>query len=505
MVLTDTSLNLLTVLLAPMLLALGSVYVVHFLTRFEEDARAVGNIHEAVLRCVEHMRLPVLIAGLTTMVGFGALLISDVPAVFQLGLLSALGIAATTVLVLTAVPAALLVLPPPAVAVSEGLTFRARIGGAAEVALDRLLTRLARMVNRRAVPILFLCAVAGLVSAAALPNIVVDTDYLSYFEESDPVRLDFEAVNRMLAGAVPLYVVLEGTGPGTFRDPAVLRGMETLQRGLDALPGVSRTISFVDSLRTLNRAFGGDDPGEEKIPDTRGGVTELLFMLPKAETFPYLTINHSRANIVLRTGEVGSAAISRLKREIDAVIESTPLPGGVRARVTGNALLLARSADGIARGQPRSVALAAVAIFLLITVGLRSPRLGAVAMIPNLLPVLVFFGVLGLGAAPLSLPTSLIGCIALGIAIDDTVHFLVRYRAERDRGADPQEAALRCGRRIGRPIAITSIMLVLGFLVVAFSGFATLREFGLLTAVTMAICLVTDLILLPALLIRLRI
>ena len=119
--------------------------------------------------------------------------------------------------------------------------------------------------------------------------------------------------------------------------------------------------------------------------------------------------------------------------------------------------------------------------------------------------MLIFFGILGAGVAPLSLPTSLIGCIALGIAIDDTVHFLVRYRGERNRGATPAEAALRCSRFVGRPIVITSVMLCLGFLVVAFSEFASIQEFAFLTAATMGICLLTDLVLLPAVLVRARI
>ena len=125
-------------------------------------------------------------------------------------------------------------------------------------------------------------------------------------------------------------------------------------------------------------------------------------------------------------------------------------------------------------------------------------------MIPNVLPILVFFGVLGLGAAPLSLPTSLIGSIALGIAIDATAHYLVRYRAERRDGADPVEAAARCGRVVGRPIAIGAVVLTLGFLTVTFSQFATLQQFGTLTAFTMVVCMLTDLILLPAILIRAR-
>jgi predicted RND superfamily exporter protein len=123
-------------------------------------------------------------------------------------------------------------------------------------------------------------------------------------------------------------------------------------------------------------------------------------------------------------------------------------------------------------------------------------------MVPNLVPVVIFFGALGVGAAPLSLPTSLIGSVALGIAVDDTVHFLVRYGRERRLGVDPEEAALLCARRAGRAIAITSFMLMAGFLVVGLSSFATLREFGILSAATMGICLLTDLVLLPALLVR---
>jgi len=202
---------------------------------------------------------------------------------------------------------------------------------------------------------------------------------------------------------------------------------------------------------------------------------------------------------------VGSADILRLTRALEAELAQVTLPEGISARVTGNAILLARSADGIAKGQPISVAIAALSIFVLISVGLRSLGIGAVAMIPNLIPVLIYFGVLGTGAAPLSLPTSLIGCMALGIAIDDTVHYVVRYRFERRRGAGPGDAAQLATRFVGRPIAITSVMLFLGFMVVGVSEFASLQEFGVLSALTMGICLVTDLILLPAILVRLKI
>jgi predicted RND superfamily exporter protein len=492
-------LNVLTTLLAPTLIAVGSVYGVHVVARFEEELTKAGDPREAALRCLSHMRLPVNVAGATTVIGFAALLLSDVPAVRELGAFSALGIASVTLLSLTALPAALTLARP--VPVERGGAFADRLARR----LDAGLLGVGRFSVRRATWLLAGWLLIALGAAAVLPRIVIDTDYLSYFDEDEPVRVDFDAVNRLLSGAVPIYVPLRTEKAGSFREPEILRAVETLQERAGALPSVGRTQSLVDTVRVLNRALSRDDPAEERIPPTRGGVAELLFLAPKGHLDRFTNVNHSRANLLVRTGAVGTSEVRALSERLQALLADGILPAGVEAGVTGNAILLARSADGIARSQPASVALAAGAILLLITLGLRSPKLGAVAMVPNVLPVLLFFGLLGAGVAPLSLPTSLIGSVALGIAIDDTVHLLVRYREERRSGASPDDAVVLATRRVGRPVAITSAMLVAGFCVVSLSGFATLREFGLLSALTMGICLTSDLLLLPALLVRTRV
>jgi predicted RND superfamily exporter protein len=489
---TDHSLSILTGLLAPMLLAIGSVYGVHAIARYQEEAAVRSDVPVVVEAALRQLVVPVLISGATTNAAFAALLISDVPAVRELGWFSMLGISSITLLTLTAVPAILVQLP-------------LRKGERGESIMQPAFAGLSSFVARRSWAIIGVATLLGLLSAAAIPRIVIDTDYLSYFDQNDPVRRDFEAINRLLAGAIPIYVVLDAGESGAFRDPELLAVVEGLQRRLDRVPGVSHTLSTLDTLRQLNRAFAAGDPSEERIPDTRGAVSELLFMLPKGDSNKFMTIDHRRANVIVRTGLVGSLAITELAAELEAVTGAQPWPEGLDWSVTGNTILLARSADGIARSQPLSVCLAAVAIFLLVALGLQSLGLGAIAMVPNLLPVLLFFGLLGAGVAPLSLPTSLIGCVALGVAIDDSVHFLVRYRNERLAGADPNRAAATAGQRVGRPIALTSLVISLGFLVVVFSEFSTLREFGLLSAATMVICLATDLILLPALLIRARV
>jgi len=345
----------------------------------------------------------------------------------------------------------------------------------------------------------------SVLAACVVPRMRVDTDYLSFFDARSRVRRDFEAVNRLLAGAVPIYVVIGGHSAGAMREPEALRAVERLERSMEKLPGVTHATSIVDVVRALNRAVEEGDPAQERIPDTRAGVAELLQLVPKGDAQRLLTTDHARANLVVRTGTVGSEAVRALAASIERSVADVGLPPSLTGSVTGNAILLSRSADGIASGQMQAVCLAAGSIFLLILAGLRSLPLAVIAMIPNVVPVLLFFGLLGAGIAPLSLPTSLIGSVALGIAIDDTVHYIVRYRAERMAGRDPDEASRHASQSVGTAIVTTCAMLVAGYSIIALSGFATLRQFGLLSAGTMILCLVTDLILLPALLMRWRV
>jgi len=490
-------LTLLSVLLAPVLIAVGSVYGVHVLAHFDE-ARGVrpdtAPPRAAALRGLERVRLPVLLAGTTTAAGFGALALSDVPAVRELGALAVLGIASVTALSLLAVPA-WLALP--------GARHRPARAARLDAALDRGLHAVGEAVARASGRILAAWGVLALASLALLPRIEVDTDFLSFFSPDAPVRCEFEAVNRLLAGAVPLYVTLAGE-PGTFREPETLRALAALEARVDRLPGVTHAGTFLDTLRRLNRAFSRDEPAAERIPDSRSAVAELLFLVPKGDLGRFLNLDHARANLVARTGEVGSAAVRAQVARIEDAVAATLLPGVRATAVTGKAVLLARSADGIAAAQTRTVAVAALAILALVAWTFRSPRLGLLLMVPNLVPVLLFFGMLGAGLAPLSLPTSLVGAMTLGIAIDGTVHYVVRYRRNRAGGAAPEAASVAATRSVGRPVVLATVMLCAGFAVVGLSAFATLRQFGGLAAATLFVCLLADLVLLPALLVRAR-
>jgi predicted RND superfamily exporter protein len=371
--------------------------------------------------------------------------------------------------------------------------------------MDRGLRVLARAETNHPMRFLLTWAVVTVIAVSMMPRIIIDTDFLSFFRSNSSVRTDFAAVDRLLTGAGVLYVTFDGSSEGTFREPENLRLLQKIQQDIEGIEGVGEVISVVDFITVIHGALEGKPPAEAGIPDTRPAVAEIVFMIPKNRLRRFATSNHSSANLVVRTGTIGSRQMRRLEEQIWQVVsEAIAGNGDLQAQITGNTVLLNKSADGVAGNQALTVGSAAASIFVLMWVFLRSWRLAALAMIPNIVPVLVFYGVLGLGAAPLSLPTSLIGAITLGIAIDDTVHFLVAYQRERAKGYEPREASEHCVRIVGRPIVITTVMLFIGFNVLLLSEFATLGQFGYLAAMTMVICLSTDLGLLPALVVRAR-
>lgn len=502
---TGTNLTLITLVLGPMLICVGAVYGVHVMARYELIAVRASDPRSAALETLEYARTPVLIAGLTTCVGFAALLVANIPATTELGAFAMFGIASVTLLSVSGVPAALALLPLRGRDGELRVGSRNRVSSAIGRGFEALLRRGARLVVGRSGDVIAVWSVAALASLALIPQIVIDTDFIKYFLEDSRVRQHFSRVNELLVGAVPIYVPVHGNAPGFFREPESLRRLEDLQHRLENTEGVSRVLSAVDLIRVANRALSDDDPAEERIPDSRGLVAEAIFTIPKNTLRPFANSNHSRANLIVRTSSLGSHAVRGLEERIRAAIDSAALPASMQADVTGNTILINRSSDGIAGNQTLQVSLAAATILVLIVVVFRSAKLGLLGMVPNIVPVLLFFGALGLGVATLSVPTSLIGCIALGIAVDDTVHFLVGYRHARDKGMDSDDAARHTMVEVGRPMLITSVMLILGFGVITLSGFATLREFGYLTGVTMAICIGTDLCLLPALVARLKI
>ena len=362
-------------------------------------------------------------------------------------------------------------------------------------------------------------ATALLVAALALlglPRIRVDSNFLAYFDPAAPVRRDNQIINDTIVGSNPFYLVIDSGKPGTLERWDVLRQIKDLQEFLDAQPGVSGTVSLVDYLEIMEPGLntGG---GEDFVIDAEGNLVpfeaakpfwqdptslEPILKLVKknAATFAsVVTPDFARANILVRSTLSGSTEIEALLAKVRGYI-AEHLPASLHIEPTGTLVLMTGTSSEIVTGQIRSLSLALLIIFAVMALMFLSLRIGLLAILPNLLAIVFFFGLLGWLEIPLNLGTSLIATIALGIAVDNTVHFMARLSRERRGSGDQVEALRETLRGVGVPVVFTTVALFLGFLVFAGSSFVPIRSFGQLTAVTIVAALLANLIVLPALL-----
>jgi predicted RND superfamily exporter protein len=482
------------------------------MARYYEQAEEVRERIPVVERAYARVWLPLTISALVTVIGFGSLMVNRIPAIWELGAFAVVGVVFLTVVCLTFLPAALALLPV------ERVAARARDGSPA---MDGLLVRIARAIVRAPQPIWWVALILAALALLGMRRIEVDSDFLTYFSPSSAVRRANEVINREIVGSNPFYVVVEAPAPGALKSWVNLKLLKDLQHYLRTLPGVTSSISIVDYLELLES--GLNTPGTNDLvldeqgnpvpaskpktfwedPAMLGPVFDLVSKKP--ENFAsVVTRDWDKTSILVRTNLSGSRAIEQTLARIREYVAAR-FPAELRVRLTGNLVLITGTASDIVRGQIESLALALGVIFVVLTLMFLSVRIGFMAVVPNVLPIMIFFGVMGWLGIRLNLGTSLIAAIALGIAIDSTIHYMARLNLELRGETDQQQAITRALRRVGAPIIYTTVALFLGFLTFAFSSFVPIQDFGKLSSVTMATALGANLVLLPALLATFRI
>jgi predicted RND superfamily exporter protein/CRP-like cAMP-binding protein len=489
----DYELNAVTALVPPLLTTLGLSYAVHVVTEADQEARSLGlGGPRPVALALERVALPVGLTGATTAIGFGSLLLSPLAAVRDFGALSVIGVACTIAASLSFTPAALALLPGPR-------------GGAVPTrdAFARFVERVARFTLARRQLIFAAAALIFVASLVGMRSIRIGSEQVAKFSRETPVRADFEAVNQQLGGANLLFVVLETDVPQGFMDPVNLEAIRSLQAWLEAQPEIGVTTSLADYVALINRGFHGNDPAALSIPGKKSTVSQLLLFGASDELDAFVDGRYQTASVRVRARVVDSNDVAALTQRIEGRLEQ--LPGQLRAKVTGTSVVLNRALDEIIRGQALSVGAALLLIYGVLALMFVSFRIGLVALIPNVLPVAVYFGALGWSGVRLNPGTSLVAPMVLGIAVDDTIHYFARFIRDAKQLGDEKRATASALKAVGRPVTYTSLALCVGFLMLNASELRTQGELGNLAAFALAFAWTTDFFLTPALCARLRI
>lgn len=483
--------NLITAIVPPLVVTLALSYSVHVISEFFTQ-REDETPQQQRLRVLRRAGLPLALCAATTVAGFLALMLSPLPAVRQFAGLAVLGVILGICLMLVFLPAALSVAHCAGQRTSTG-----------QALLEKLAGHLAVFDLRWRTAIISVSVVLVLAALWGASQIRTGTEYIQSFDEDSAVRRDFNAINQAFNGANLMAVLIETYVNDALMQPELIREVDAFQQWLRAQPEVGGAVSYVDHLKLVNQSLNQNDPAYFVVPDSAAAAKQMLLFAGSDEIRRVVDARFRTALMSVRLNVDGSAEIADFLRRAERRLAQ--LPPSMRAQFTGTPVLATRTVNAIAAGQWQSVLLAVAAIWIMLAFLFNSLKSGLLALLPNVVPIAAYFGLLGITGVGLGPTTSLVACIVLGIAVDDTIHFLARFNADARATGDEQGAIRSALVHTIRPVTLTSIALVLGFLVFTGSELRDQIQFGALAAFTLFLAWVADLTLTPALGSRLRI
>ncbi len=463
---------------------------VHILIAFFHGLRSGLNKKDAMEKALELNFKAVLITSITTIFGFLTMNFSEVPPIRETGNTVAVGVAAAFFLSTFFLPALMFVLP-----------IQTKVRESKKLSLiDRYADFLIR--NKRAMLVGSILVSAAFV--AAIPLNKINDEFIKYFHTDTQFRQDTDLVSDRLSGIYTIEFSLEAKESGGINDPKFIKDVDRFSSWLETHEEVEHVYTFSDTFKRLNKNMHGDDESYYRIPEDKNLAAQYLLLYEMS--LPYgldlndqINVDKSSIRIIATLKNIPSYQTLALEKasldwlesntDFNAYYDASP---NIMFSHIGN-----RNVRSIIKGS--FIALFFISILLVIV--LRSFKLGLVSLAPNLLPAGIAFGIWGLFHGNLGM--SIISAIGmtLGIVVDDTVHFLVKYRVGKvEKGLSPADAVRYAFSNVGMALFVTTFVLVSGFLVLASSTFLMNAQQGIFTATTIAVALILDFVFLPALL-----
>jgi uncharacterized protein len=486
-------LNVVTAVVPLLLIVVGSTEDIHLLAAYFDVHRDGVHRKVAIERMASTTGLAVLLTFITTYLGFLSIALNDIGLLRDFGVVASSGLLFNFLITILGVPAMLTLAGGTAQRLSVSPVERYR----------SLADGLFRVTSRYRVGVVSVAALLLLAGAIGTLGLRVNNDTLEYLPADSPIIEQSHRMHTRLAGVEHFDLVVSGGVAGTFERVRYLKEVEKLQRFLDRTGLFDKTQSFVDILKQADRVMEGLAVDQRALPEDDAVVRELLLFLDGDYRDAYVDRELSATRIDVRHGISASGELAHAVDAIRAFVVSDIDPG-LRVSLTGKSILAQQAADSLAQGQIESLALVIVVIFLVISALFVNLKAGLLAVIPNLLPVVILFGVMGFAGIPLNTGTAMIAAIAIGISVDDTMHFMVRYHREMARQPSTDAAIQVTMQEEAGPIATTSVALMFGFGALSLSSFPPVRDFGLLGALVFFLALASTFLLAPILLGRVR-
>ncbi len=485
-----------TQILPSFLLAVGVGTSVHILAIFYQHFEKSGDKKESIAFSLGHSGLAVVMTNVTTASGLLSFSTAGVAPIADLGIFSGIGVMLAFLYTLALLPALLALLPIK--------NRRNQPTAGTDAVMDRFLDGVARVATGNPKKILAVSAILMVFSLVFAGTIRFSHFPLAWFPRNNPIRIATESMDESLRGTMNAEIIIDTGIENGLYEPDLLNRMDRAAEYLQAIKigdlFVGKAWSLNAIVKEINQALNENRARFYTIPQNRDLVAQELLLFENSgsdDLEDVVDSQFSMARLTIKFPFKDAVLYGKFLKQIEAYFDRN-FPDA-EVTVTGMMVLLSRTLSNAIYSMAKSYLIALVIITFLMMVLIGRVRIGMLSMIPNLAPILLTMGVIGFFSIRMDLFTMMVASIAIGLAVDDTIHFMHHFRRYYDETGDPQKAVYLTLRTTGRAMLVTSIVLSLGFFIYAFATMSNMVNFGMLTGFTIVMALAADYLIAPAL------
>ncbi len=500
MSLTGTRIKIPTQILPSFLLAVGIGAAVHLMAIFYKDYhKEKGNKNQAIKDALEHSGLPIFMTSITTAAGLLSFSTAEVAPIGDLGKFSAFGILVSLFMTLTLIPSLLAIIPAQSQKHHET--------DDKKTASDHMLLGLGYFAADHAKLVVGISIALMIAAFIGISRLNVAHNVLAWFPEDSVIRQQTNSMDQHLKGTVSIELMIDTKKENGLYLPDMMNALDELEHYASQLKKdgelfIGKALTLSTMLKEIHQALNGNSPDYYKIPQNKELIAQEFLLFENSGSDDLENNVDSQFSVARFTAKTPWTDAVAYKPILDSIEDKAKelFTGKADVMVTGMITLFSKTIDIMISTTITSYLIAGIVITFMMVLLIGSLKIGLISMIPNLSPIVLTLGMMGFFGIPLDMFTLLIGSIAIGIAVDDTIHFFHNYRKYYAVTGSSRLSIEHTLSTAGRAMLVTTIVLTLGFWIFMLAGMNNLFNFGLLTGITLLLAFLADVLLAPALL-----
>ena len=447
---------------------------------------------EAISNSLQVNIKPIFLTSIATMIGFMSMNFSESPPFRDLGNITAMGVFAALIFSIAFLPAFMKVVP-----------VKGKVG---QVWLDKLVLKIADFAVAKRQALIWVMSGSIVFLAVFIPRIELNDEWLEYFGYNLEFRPDTEFAVKHLIGVYTIEYSIPAKNSGGINEPEYLQTLEKFSQWYRSQPEVVHVTTIIDVMKRINRNMHADQDDWYILPETRRQASQYLLLYEMSLPFGHdlnnlINVDKSASRVIVSLDNISTVNMKQMEQRAEQWLASNA-PDYMFAHGSSPTVMFAHISQRNIRQMLSGMTIALIVISFVLIYALRSFKLGMLSLIPNLVPAIMGFGLWGLLVGEVGLAVSIMGAMTLGIVVDDTVHFMSKYRHAKQQGMEDEAAVKYAFSTVGVALVVTTVILASGFMVLSQSTFAMNSQMGFLTAITIVFALIADFLLLPALLMK---